>query len=105
MPLLVIAIAILISTTNSQCLNEKQKPVDWFIGLRIHGPSYPRKYIILDNTSKIWRETEETILIKPIFDKINGLKHQVAAWNDQPPTNATPPSTSYAHAKGVVYFD
>jgi hypothetical protein len=100
-----VILTITASVQTHKCLNEFQKPVDWLIALRVHGPAGPRKYIVMDSTSKQWRDTTETELVKPIFDQINVLNDYVGAWNDQPPLDTGKKfSSSYAHAKGVLAY-
>jgi hypothetical protein len=86
-------------------MNEFQQSVDWLIALRVHGKAGPRKYVVMDSANKVWRDTTETALVKPIFDQINAKTDLVGAWNDQPPLDTGQTySTSYAHAKGVLAY-
>ena len=81
---LVLLVTLLLSSAlSTSCLNEHQQPVTWFIALRIRGPANPRKYVIMDSLNKVWRDTEETLLVKPNFDQISAKDDLVAAWNDE----------------------
>jgi len=101
-------LAIILSLSQSlsaySCLNEKQQKVEWFIALRVHGSAGPRSYMILDSVDKNWRETTETELVRPNFERINAVEDLVNAWSDQPPVGA-PNSQSHAHAKGLIVFN
>ena len=90
------------TTLTHTCLNENGQPVEWFVALRITGPSNPRRYAIFDSTnSSSWRETTESALAKRLLEQVDSRVDSVAAWNDEPPSGKEV-STTYAHAKGVL---
>ena len=78
--------------------------MDWFVALRITGPSNPRRYAIFDSLdSSAWRETTEEVLAKQLLGQVDAKVDLLAAWNDEPPSGKEV-STTYAHAKGVLTF-
>jgi deoxyribonuclease II len=100
----ILALAFFVTFSSCySCLDENQKPVNWFIALRVRGPANPRLYVIMDSSNKTWRETEETALVKPVFDQVNAITDLVSAWNDQPPTPKSP-SITFAHSKGLIAY-
>ena len=85
------------------CLNEKGKPVDWFVALRV---ANSRRYMIYDSSSsKKFTEADEGLLdinLKRL--KMDDVKNQkILIWNDQPVDGTS--SSSKAHAKGFLHFE
>jgi hypothetical protein len=88
------------------CNDEQRNPVDWFVALRLKsGTSGQRVYIIMTNQSKQqWNFADESEIIAPLFNQVDLNVHKGVFWNDEP-TNGKKPSTTYAHDKGMLFFD